>query len=161
MTTLVTGAIGFIGEALCREVQHRALAFRAARRSPGSGANQILIGSVGANADWREALMGCETVIHLAALAHRPVGRETRVLPALRATNVDGVLNLAQQAADAGVRRFVFISSVKVNGEATLPGQVFTAADVPAPLDAYGVSKMEAEQGLRHIAEQTLLGLHF
>jgi UDP-glucose 4-epimerase len=76
-------------------------------------------------------------------------------LTAFRAVNVEGTLNLARQAAAAGVKRFVFVSSVKVNGEATLPGQPFTADDAPAPLDAYGISKMEAEQALREIALQT------
>lgn len=68
---------------------------------------------------------------------------------------MNGTLNLARQAAQVGVRRFVFVSSIKVNGEATQPGQAFTADDVPSPLDPYGVSKLEAEQGLREIEAQT------
>jgi UDP-glucose 4-epimerase len=76
-------------------------------------------------------------------------------LEEFRRVNVQGTLNLARQAAAAGVRRFVFISSIKVNGEATQLGRSFTADDAPAPLDAYGVSKMEAEQGLRELAAQT------
>jgi UDP-glucose 4-epimerase len=76
-------------------------------------------------------------------------------LEEFRRVNVQGTLNLARQAAAAGVRRFVFVSSIKVNGEATQLGQPFTADDAPAPLDAYGVSKMEAERGLREIARQT------
>ena len=79
----------------------------------------------------------------------------TDPLTEFRRVNVQGTRHLAQQAAAAGVRRFVFISSIKVNGEATLPGKAFLADDVPAPLDPYGVSKMEAEQGLRDIAAQT------
>jgi len=76
-------------------------------------------------------------------------------LDEFRRVNVQGTLNLARQAAAAGVRRFVFVSSIKVNGEMTQLGRPFTADDAPAPLDAYGVSKMEAEQGLREIALQT------
>jgi UDP-glucose 4-epimerase len=76
-------------------------------------------------------------------------------LQAYREVNVNGTLNLARQAAQAGVGRFVFVSSIKVNGEATQPGRPFTADDVPAPSDPYGVSKLEAEQGLRDIEAQT------
>jgi nucleoside-diphosphate-sugar epimerase len=72
-----------------------------------------------------------------------------------RKVNVEGTLNLARQAAAAGVKRFIFISSIKVNGEATLPGKSFSAEDVPVPVDAYGVSKLEAEQGLYELAEST------
>jgi nucleoside-diphosphate-sugar epimerase len=80
---------------------------------------------------------------------------EADPLTAFCSVNVDGTLKLARQAAAAGVKRFVFISSVKVNGESTLPGRPFTADDIPAPLDPYAVSKMEAEQGLRQIAVET------
>jgi nucleoside-diphosphate-sugar epimerase len=79
----------------------------------------------------------------------------TNGLKAYREVNVSGTLNLARQAAHAGVDRFVFVSSIKVNGEATQPGHPYTADDVPLPLDPYGVSKLEAEQGLRDIEEQT------
>jgi UDP-glucose 4-epimerase len=79
----------------------------------------------------------------------------TDPLEEFRRVNVQGTLNLARQAAAVGVRRFVFVSSIKVNGESTQLGFPFTADDAPAPLDAYGVSKMEAEQGLRELAAQT------
>jgi UDP-glucose 4-epimerase len=72
-----------------------------------------------------------------------------------RDVNVHGTLNLARQAAEAGVKRFIFLSSIKVNGEQTQPGRPFRANDVPAPADPYGISKMEAEMGLRAIAQQT------
>jgi nucleoside-diphosphate-sugar epimerase len=80
---------------------------------------------------------------------------EADPLTAFRAVNVGGTLNLARQAATAGVKRFVFISSVKVNGESTLPGRAFTEADAPKPQDAYGQSKHEAEQGLRQLSADT------
>jgi nucleoside-diphosphate-sugar epimerase len=76
-------------------------------------------------------------------------------LAAFREVNVEGTLNLARQAAASGVKRFIFISSIKVNGEGTEPGTVYTADDVPAPVDPYGISKLEAEQGLRVLAATT------
>jgi nucleoside-diphosphate-sugar epimerase len=96
-----------------------------------------------------------DVLVHLAARVH--VMRDTAVdaLAAFRAVNVQGTLNLARQASASGVKRFVFISSVKVNGEATHKGRPFTAEDLAAPQDAYGISKMEAEQGLRQIAAET------
>jgi nucleoside-diphosphate-sugar epimerase len=82
-------------------------------------------------------------------------GTSTNPLKEFRAVNVDGTLNLARQAAAEGAKRFVFVSSVKVNGEATQPGQMFSETNTPAPQDPYGISKMEAEQGLRQIASET------
>ena len=155
---LVTGANGFVGDALCAEAYERGLSVRGATRSACKlphGVENVAVAAMNTTTDWRHALTGCSAVIHLAARVHVMKESIADPLAEFRRVNVHGTLNLARQAATAGVRRFVFISSVKVNGEATLPGQVFTAADVPAPLDAYGVSKMEAEQGLRHIAEQT------
>lgn len=92
------------------------------------------------------------TVIHLAARVHVMHDTSVDPLAAFREVNADATLQLAAQAAVSGVRRFVFVSSVKVNGEATALGHPFTAADAPAPQDAYAVSKWEAEQGLRQIA---------
>jgi UDP-glucose 4-epimerase len=105
--------------------------------------------------DWTVALEGVSAAIHCAARVH--VMQETTADPLteFRRVNVQGTLNLARQAAAAGVRRFVFVRSIKVNGESTQPGAPFKADDAPAPLDAYGVSKMEAEQGLRELAGQT------
>jgi UDP-glucose 4-epimerase len=94
-------------------------------------------------------------VVHTAARVHVVQEAAADPLEDFRRVNAQGTLNLARQAAAAGVRRFVFVSSIKVNGEATQLGSPFTADDLPAPLDAYGISKMEAEQGLRELAEQT------
>ena len=153
---LISGANGFVGRALCVEAVARGLEVRGATRSPcsvGHGVTNIVISDVGAS--WLNVLSGCGVVIHTAARVH--VMKETNQGPlaAFRCVNVEGTLNLARQAASAGVQRFVFISSIKVNGEATLPGHPYTADTAPAPLDAYGISKMEAEQGLREIAAQT------
>jgi nucleoside-diphosphate-sugar epimerase len=94
-------------------------------------------------------------VVHLAARVHVMHDTASDPLSAFRSVNVQGTLNLARQAAAAGVKRFVFISSVKVNGESTQPGHAFTETDAPNPQDAYGLSKFEAEQGLRQIAADT------
>ena len=104
---------------------------------------------------WADALLDCRSVVHLAALAHVPLSRMDDALAACRAINTVATLNLARQAAAAGVQRFVFISSIKVNGEFTQAGRPFTASDPPAPQDAYAISKMEAEIGLREIADET------
>jgi UDP-glucose 4-epimerase len=93
--------------------------------------------------------------MHCAARVHVMAESVADPLAEFRRVNVQGTLNLARQAAAAGVRRFVFVSSIKVNGEATQLGRPFMADDAPAPLDAYGVSKMEAEQGLLETARQT------
>ena len=155
---LITGASGFVGAALCAEAAGCGFVVqsstRAARKLNGASAN-LAVGSINKATDWRPALMGTFGVIHLAARVHVMADTAANPLDEFRRVNVQGTLNLAEQAALAGVRRFVFISSIKVNGEATQPGWPFYADDAPAPLDAYGISKMEAEQGLRELAAQT------
>jgi nucleoside-diphosphate-sugar epimerase len=115
----------------------------------------VLVSGLNGVADWTQALQGVEVVIHAAARAH--IMREGSLDPLVeyRRVNVEGTLNLARQASAAGVRRFVFISSIKVNGESTLPGSPFTADDTPAPVDPYGLSKAEAEAQLKQVAQET------
>lgn len=139
MSLLVTGGTGFVGQALVKRLDE--LPVRLATRAD--------------SVNWDKVFVGITTVVHLAARVHVMHDTESDPLTAFRAVNVDGTLNLARQAAVAGVNRFVFISSVKVNGESTSAGQPFTAEGLPAPLDPYGVSKMEAEQGLRQIAAES------
>lgn len=158
MTVLVTGAQGFIGSALCAALSHTPMRLRVAVRRPTAalpGVEMAPIASIGPQTPWTDALQDCHTVIHLAARAH--VMREEAVDPlaAYRSVNTDGTLHLARQAASAGVRRFIFLSSIKVNGEATTPGHAFRASDTPHPLDPYGTSKWEAELGLHRIAQDT------
>jgi nucleoside-diphosphate-sugar epimerase len=158
MKFLVTGANGFVGRALCAEAVLRGMAVRGITRVPCDlpfSVENIAVGDIDSNTDWHNALKGCEVVIHLAARVHVMVDTSLDPLAEFRLINVQGTLNLARQAALAGVRRFVFVSSIKVNGEATPLGQPFTADDVPAPLDSYAVSKVEAEHELRGLAKQT------
>lgn len=155
MKILITGANGFVGQALCarlREAGHQVVA--AVRRAQGLR-DECVVGDIDGATDWTGSVERCGAVIHLAARVH--VMHETATDPwmAFHQTNVAATLALARQAAAAGVRRFVFISSVKVNGEATVAGHPYTERDASAPEDAYGRSKMEAEQGLRAIAQET------
>jgi len=119
----------------------------------------MAVGEINAGTDWSSVLADREVVVHLAARVHVMHDRADDPLTAFRHTNVAGTLALARQAAAAGVRRFVFISSVKVLGEASLPGRPLQSEDAPAPQDAYGLSKLEAERGLREIAAQTEMEL--
>ena len=118
-------------------------------------AGNIVVGNLDENTNWQPALAGKDVVIHTAARAHIMKDLSSTPLVEYRKVNVKGTLNLARQAAEFGVRRFVFISSIKVNGERTPKNQPFVPEDTPAPKDAYGISKMEAEQGLQALAADT------
>ena len=155
---LVTGANGFVGRALCAKAVARSFNVCGMTRSPCHLPGEVssyVLGSMDENTDWQASLTGSGVVIHLAARVHIMEDTATDPLAEFRRVNVQGTLNLARQAAAAGVWRFVFASSIKVNGESTDLVRPFTADDEPAPLDAYGLSKLEAEQGLRKIAVET------
>ena len=157
--TLITGATGFVGAGVVARLAVEGIETLACVRrdivSMPEGVSVVSVTDLTANSDWRQALAGVNNLVHLAARVHVMHDAEADPLVAFRAVNVEGSLNLARQAAAAGVKRFVFISSVKVNGERTLPGRAFTEVDVPNPQDAYGQSKHEAEQGLRQLSADT------
>lgn len=149
---LITGADGFVGRALCPALRGQGHAVREAVRS-GTGQNQAAVGEIDADTDWSAALADVDVVVHLAGRAHVPK-EQGRALDAYRRVNLEGTENLARQAAARGVRRLVYVSSVKVNGEETR-GRPFTENDPPHPEDPYGISKWEAEQTLAEVAAAT------
>ncbi|MDR9425926.1 MAG: SDR family oxidoreductase [Marinobacter sp.] len=158
MNVLLTGATGFVGSRVADQIDQRScFDLTCSVRRPGTIANgrEVLVGSLSGNTDWSAALVDQQVVVHTAARAHIMKDEVPDPLAEYRKVNVEGTLNLARQAAKAGVSRFIYISSIKVNGEQTPQGKPFTAEDVPAPEDPYGVSKLEAETGLHEIASET------
>ena len=153
---LVTGASGFVGRALCKVLGAQGYTVRSALRVPMEQFPypSIAIGDIGPKTDWSAAVAGCDAVVHLAAHVHvmRESGGDPR--DGYFRTNVEGTEILGRAAARAGIRRFVFLSSVKVNGEITRE-RAFTESDPPAPADAYGASKAQAEERLKKIAGET------
>jgi nucleoside-diphosphate-sugar epimerase len=154
---LVTGASGFVGRALSVEVIKRGLAVQGATRTPCDlprAVKGVLVSSMDGNTDWCEALSGCTAVVHLAARVHVMQEFTDDPLAEFRRVNVQGTLHLARQAAAAGVRRFMFISSIGVNGAETFQ-KPFTSGDSVAPHSPYAVSKYEAELVLQSLAAET------
>ncbi|TBN43366.1 SDR family oxidoreductase [Pseudomonas sp. BGI-2] len=156
---LLTGASGFLGKSVLQRLisdkQQCTVAVRSGVENFPNEVDARIINSLDDQSEWLDLVNNQDVVIHCAARVH--VMNETAADPLVefRKINVMGTLNLARAAAQSGVKRFIFISSIKVNGESTKPGQLFSADDLPAPCDPYGVSKMEAEQGLRKLSQET------
>lgn len=156
---MVSGATGFVGSAVIgRLLTISNISVIAGSRSSGlvwpDGVTPLLLPDLGEKGQLIP-LEGVDVVVHSAARVHVMSDRASDSLAEFRKVNVEGSLNLARQAAAAGVRRFIFISSVKVNGESTGPDRSFDPSDFPAPEDAYGISKMEAELALIQLANET------
>lgn len=155
---LVTGATGFLGRSL---VQHFAtfpdISIVAPLRNVRGKLPEIVtvtrVSDISDDTDWRESLTGVDVVVHAAARVHVMQEDSAQSIEEFRTVNVKGTLCLARQAVAAGAKRFIYISSIKVNGEATLLGHAFSAGDTPLPSDAYGISKYEAEQQLMRLAQ--------
>ncbi len=159
LRVVVTGGRGFIGRSLVLALQAKNLDILSVVRG-GVAAQSLQPHEVGierldTSTNWCSVLKGANVVVHLAARAHIMRDEAIDPLAEYRRTNTDATMHLALQAARAGVKRFVFVSTLKVNGEHTLEGRPFRFDDQPQPEDPYGVSKYEAEQGLRKIAVET------
>lgn len=156
---LITGANGFVGHAFSKHLLSTDHNVRVALRKPINTfdlpCEQVFIGDINAKTDWYKALTGIKVIVHCAARVHVMSDSMKNPLEAYRSTNVEGTLNLASQAVKAGVRRFIFLSSIKVNGESTVDGKPFFADGVTAPIDPYGISKKEAEDGLLNLGVNT------
>ena len=154
---LVTGANGFVGRQLCRSLSQKGFLVTAAVRqtaiAPAEEMHYIPVGDIGPDTDWTEALQGVHLVVHLAGRAHIRRDNSATAMAEYERINTLGTIRLAQMAAAAHVQRFLFLSSVKVNGEET-HDQPFAETDRPAPLDFYAVSKWRAEEGLLHLHRQ-------
>lgn len=160
MKILVTGGTGFVGRALLGKLvadatDELSVTVRNPEATLYSGLRRIPIADIGSKIDWNNHLQSVDVVVHLAARVHVMRERSRSALSAFRRVNVDGTLALARQAAASGVQRFIFLSSIKVNGEATLNDSAFVADQPVEPSDAYSQSKWEAEVGLREISAAT------
>lgn len=158
MNVFLTGVTGFVGRAASKRLMQAGHQVRAALRGPdkalAQGIEPVLFDDM-ATYDWTSFLDGQSVVLHCAARVHVMDEQSVDPLSEFCKVNVEGTLNLARHAAASGVKRFIFISSIKVNGEETQPGRPYTADDIPEPIDPYGISKWKAEQGLREIAAAT------
>ena len=158
MKVLLTGASGFVGSEVLNKLvkkKYDPLIVTRDLRSSQTSSSKVYVKSIDADTDWGDSLFGCDLVIHCAARVHVMNDQSSDPLEEFRKVNVAGSLRLARESAAAGVKRFIFLSSIKVNGDASKPGSSYSADDKEVPLDPYGISKFEAEQGLKRIALET------
>jgi nucleoside-diphosphate-sugar epimerase len=159
MKILLTGATGFIGQALSIELLKQGFDLTVALRkesfSFANSVNQVVVGNFSSNTDWSQALEKIDCVIHLAGKAHIADKISKSILGEFRKINTDSTLNLAEQSAKCGVKRFVFLSSIGVNGNQN--AKPFLESDTPSPQEPYSISKHEAEQGLFELSKETIL----
>jgi nucleoside-diphosphate-sugar epimerase len=149
MKILITGANGFLGKSITKELEKLPIKIISVTRSISN--DSYAVGEINENTNWTDVLIGCDVVIHLAARVHQMHDDSPNPLSEFRRVNTEGALNLARQAMSSGVKRFVFISSIKVNGEESdFP---YSELSVPNSSDAYAISKWEAEQGLNQLAQ--------
>ncbi|WP_346015226.1 SDR family oxidoreductase [Pseudomonas sp. MWU16-30317] len=162
MSILVTGGTGFVGATLLESFANSdCVALKACVRTPPINPSErisyVRVPSIDARTDWSQLLPGVNVVVHTAARVHVMDPRAQDDKDQYFEINVAGTIRLAEQAAAAGVKRFIFLSSIKVNGEGTTPDRMFTADDPPAPMDAYAVSKAEAETRLLRLASRSAM----
>jgi len=159
MRVLVSGSAGFVGKALIPAIlfrgHHPVEAVRRVEEKSDGRLTTVIVGNIDGETGWSKAIQSAETVIHLASRVHIMRDSADDPLAEFRRVNTEGTLNLARQAAEAGVRRFIFLSTIGVNGSLTLHGKVFAPTQPPSPHDPYSLSKYEAEIGLRSIARST------
>lgn len=162
MNILVTGANGFVGSAFCKRLVNDGIEVHAATRMASSPlpfsdhVKRYIVGEIDGQTDWTSALANVDVVVHLAARVHIMEDQAADPLGEFLKVNLDGSVNLARQAAKAGVKRFVYLSSIKVNGEFTSSTQKpFRETDTPNPQDPYAVSKLRAEEALQVISDET------
>lgn len=152
---LLTGATGFVGAQVLNVLTQRNYYVSVLGRSKPIKADKYYAASLNGHSDYSQSLEGIDVLIHVAARAHVMNEKLDDPLAEYREVNSYATLNLARQAATAGVKRFIFISSIKVNGEGTLPGKPYTPFDQVDASDPYGISKAEAEQALQELAAET------
>ncbi len=152
---LITGANGFLGRHIVNSLNDRVLSLLVRGSANQHSKHKIFTNEINGVNDFGQALLGCKTIIHCAARVHLMDDNASNRLDLYREVNVEGTLNLAKQAFKAGVKRFIFVSSIKVNGESTHIGKPFTYSDIREPQDPYGVSKSEAEYQLIELSKGT------
>ena len=153
LVVLVTGANGFVGRHLVPVLAANGFVVRQAMRKPSPHPNSVTIEAIGPQTNWHEALSEVDAVVHLAARVHHP--HEEHAAEVYRSLNTDGTLHLARCSAEAGVRQFIYVSTILVNGSSTDGRPPFREDDVPMPRGVYGISKAAAETGLEAMAKHT------